>query len=691
MATIVAVHETNEFLRNLALVMGVAAITTIVCERLRQPLIFGYILAGVIIGPHFPVPLVADEGTVQTLSELGIILLMFFLGLEFSIRRLFQTGWSVLIVAILETSLMLWFGYETGRLLGWSVLASFYAGAAIAISSTTIIAKTFADQKTRGRFTELVFGILIIEDLIAIVLLALLTPASPGAAPAAASLGVTIVRLVSVLAAFLVGGFLVVPGLVRFVVRLGRPEITLVTCIGICFIIALLVEKIGYSVALGAFLAGSFVSESGEGLHIEKLVEPVRDMFAAIFFVSVGMMLVPALVAQHWRAVLVLTTLVLVGKIVFVSIATFLTGAGARTAIQTGMSMAQVGEFSFIIAGAGVSTGAAPSWFYPVTIAVSAITTLTTPWLIRFAPPVAALVDRRLPRAIQTFAVLYGTWIEGIGTRPDAKIPLRRAARALAIDAGVIAALGIGVSIASTPLGAEIASRMHMRLVYGRLLIAAGAFLVSIPFLAGVVRNGRALGQMLSVRAFPEPEAAKLDLAAAPRRAFVVAIQLTALFVVGAPLVAITQPFFPMGIGFGALVLALAVLGIILWRAAADLQGHVRAAAQGIVETIGRRPREDDTADAQRALERAYRLLPGLGEPVSYQVGGGSPFAGQRLASINLRGRTGATVIAISRGEDVVLVPDGKEVLKTGDVLALVGPKSAIESAMHLLENGAED
>jgi K+:H+ antiporter len=684
-------HEPNEFLRNLALVLGVAAITTIVCERLRQPLIFGYILAGVIIGPHFPIPLVAHEDTVLTLSELGIILLMFFLGLEFSLRRLVQTGWSVVIVAVLESSFMLWFGYETARLMGWSVLASFYAGAAVAISSTTIIAKTFADQKTRGRYTQLVFGILIIEDLIAIVLLALLTPASPGAGPAAASIGVTVVRLLSVLAAFLIVGFLVVPRFVRFVVRLGRPEITLVTCIGICFIFALLVEKIGYSVALGAFLAGSLVSESGEGLHVERLVEPVRDMFAAIFFVSVGMMLVPAQVAQHWRAVVALTTLVVIGKIVFVSIATFLTGAGSKTAVQTGMSMAQVGEFSFIIAGAGVSSNAVPSWFYPIMIAVSAVTALTTPWLIRFAGPVAALIDRRLPRSIQTFAVLYGTWIEGIGTRPSAQIPLRRAARAVAIDAAVIAALGIGVSIASAPLGAEIAGRMHIRPVYGRFLIAAGALLVSIPFLAGIVRNGRILGQLISMRALPEPESAKLDLAAAPRRAFVVGIQLTTLLVVGAPLVAITQPFLPMGIGFGILVFCLGILGIILWRAAGDLQGHVRAAAQGIVETIGRKPREGDAEDAQRALERAYRLLPGLGEPVSYRVDGGSPFAGRRLASINLRGRTGATVIAISRGAEVVLVPDGKEVLNAGDVLALVGPRNAIESAMHLLESGAED
>ena len=683
-------HETNEFLRNLALVMGVAAITTIVCERLRQPLIFGYILAGVIIGPHVPVPLVAHEDTVLTLSELGIILLMFFLGLEFSIRRLVQTGWSVLIVAVLEASFMIWCGYETGRLFGWSVLASFYLGSAVAISSTTIIAKTFADQNTKGRFTQLVFGILIIEDLIAIVLLTLLTPASPGAGPATGAIGVTIVRLVSVLVAFLIVGFLVVPRIVRFVVKLGRPEITLVTCIGICFIFALLVDRIGYSVALGAFLAGSFVSESGEGHHVERLVEPVRDMFAAIFFVSVGMMLVPAQVAEHWRVVLVLTSLVMVGKIVFVTTATFLSGAGARTAVQTGMSMAQVGEFSFIIAGAAVSKNAVPSWFYPIMIAVSAVTTLTTPLLIRSAGSVASWIDRKLPRPIQTFAVLYGTWVEGIGAASGSRIPLRRAARAVAIDASVIAALAIGVSIASTPLGTEIASRLDIRPKYGQLMIVAGSLLLSIPFLVGIVRNGRILGQLLSMRVFPKPEHARLDLAAAPRKVFVVAIQLTTLLVVGAPLVAITQPFLPMGVGFGLLVLGLSILAAVLWHAAGDLQGHVRAAAQGIVETIGRK-RVEDAGEAQRALERAYRLLPGLGEPVSYSVDGRSPFAGQRLASINLRGRTGATIIAISRGEDVVLVPDGKEVLKTGDVLALVGPKSAIESALHLLENGAED
>src|SRR5262245_13715398 len=201
-------HESYDFLRNLALVLGVAAITTVVFQRLRQPVVFGYMLAGLIIGPYLPIPLVADPAIVHTLSELGVIMLMFSLGLEFNLRRLVRTGWSIVVVAVLQSSLMLWLGYEAGRLLGWSVLGRLYAGAAIAISSTTIIAKVIADQGVRGRFVDLVFGVLIIEDLIAILLLALLTPAAAQSGGALATLGITVLRLVAVLAVVLALGLL---------------------------------------------------------------------------------------------------------------------------------------------------------------------------------------------------------------------------------------------------------------------------------------------------------------------------------------------------------------------------------------------------------------------------------------------------------------------------------------------------
>jgi len=685
-------HEGHAFLITLAMVLGVAALTTVVFQRLRQPVIFGYMLAGLIIGPHLPVPLVADEATVRVLSELGVILLMFSLGLEFHFRRLIRAGWTVVIIAVLETSFMIWLGHEAGRLLGWSVLASLYAGAALAISSTTIIVKAFADRSDPSRSTEMVFGILIVEDMIAILLLALLTPAGAQPSGAAGALGITFFRLIAFLVAFLVVGMLVVPRFMRFVVGLRRAEITLVVSMGLCFGAAVLMQSIGYSVALGAFLAGALVAESGEAKVVERLAEPVRDMFLAVFFVSVGMMIVPKLVVEHWPAVAGFTLLVIFGKIAAVSFASFLTGAGIRTSVQTAMSMAQIGEFSFIIASAGVATGATPAVHYPVVVAVSAITTLTTPWLIRFADPVAAWIDRHLPRRIQTFAVLYGTWIENARLHPESSADrqrLRRALRAVAIDVCVVAGVGIGVSLGAAPIGARLAAATGLEELQARALIVGAALLASVPFFLGIIRTGRALGDELSRRAFAEPVPGRLDLAAAPRRAMVVAVQLATVMAVGAPLIAVTQPFLPTFAGLGLLLAGAVVLGVIFWRSAADLQGHVRAAAEAIVQAIDAQHRRGGPDEAERSLHRAYELVPGLGEPVPVGIPAGSPFAGLTLADTELRGRTGATVIAISRGQDVVLVPDGHELLQAGDVLALAGTREAVDAARRLLSGGA--
>ena len=687
-------HVSHEFLRTLAVVLGVAAITTVVFQRLRQPVVFGYMLAGLIVGPHLPVPIVADEAIVQTLSELGVILLMFSLGLEFHFGRLLQAGWSVVIIAALETSFMIWLGHEAGRLLGWSPVASFYAGAALAISSTTIIVKAFAGSKQTRAVTERVFGILIVEDMIAILLLALLTPAGTPGASAAGSLALTVVRLAAFLAAFLVVGMLVVPRAMRLVVAMRRPEITLVVSMGLCFGAAVLVQTIGYSVALGAFLAGALVAESGEAKVVERLAEPVRDMFLAVFFVSVGMMIVPRLVVEHAGAIAGFTLLVVAGKIAAVSFASFLTGANIRTSLQTAMSMAQIGEFSFIIAAAGVASGATPSSHYPIVVAVSALTTLTTPWLIRFADPVAAWVDRSLPRRVQTFAVLYGTWVENARQHPETqgdRLLLQRALRAVAIDAGVVAALGIGVALLAVPAGVRLAAATGLLPIAARALVVTAALLLSLPFLVGIVRTGRRLGDLLARRAFATPAAGRLDPAAAPRRAMVVAVQLATLLAVGAPLIAFTQPFLPAFAGVGLLLAGAVVLGVVFWRSAADLQGHVRAAAEAIVSAIGEQHRGPGGAESERSLQRAYELVPGLGEPVPVSIAPSSPFAGRTLADTQLRGRTGATVLAISRGQDVVLVPDGHVELHAGDVLALAGTAEAVEAAQRLLAHGEDD
>jgi CPA2 family monovalent cation:H+ antiporter-2 len=281
--------------------------------------------------------------------------------------------------------------------LGFTRIESIFGGAIIGISSTTIIVKAFEEQKVRGRVTELVFGILIIEDLIAIFLLTVLTTIAASGAITVADLGLTAVRLVMFLTPLIGFGLLTVPRAIRAVRRLGRPETTLVASIGICFAAALLALSFGYSVALGAFIAGSLIAESGHEGEIEALVRPVRDMFAAIFFVSVGMLIDPAALSQHWRAILALTLAVIIGKVLAVTIGAFLAGHGRRTAMKAGMSLAQIGEFSFIIASVGVASNVIGGWMYPVAIAVSAITTLTTPLLIRLSNRAAASIDHWLP------------------------------------------------------------------------------------------------------------------------------------------------------------------------------------------------------------------------------------------------------------------------------------------------------
>ncbi len=687
-------HGAPDFLKTLAIVLGVAAVTTVAFQRLRLPVVFGYLLAGLIVGPHVSIPLLADSATVHTLSELGVILLMFSLGLEFSLGRLFKGGWPVLIVAVLETTLMLGLGYTAARLFGWTMLQGIFAGGVVAISSTTIILKAFADAGVKGRVSELVFGVLIVEDILAILLLAILTPVAASGTLSAAPVGETIVRLAAFLVGLLVIGMLVVPRLMRFVVRLERPETTLVASIGICFATALLAREIGYSVALGAFLAGSFVEASGEGHRVTRLVEPVRDMFVAVFFVSVGMLLEPSRVAHQWPAVLAFTLLVMLGKFGAVSVSAFLTGAGTRTAVQAGMSMAQIGEFSYILAGVGLASGAMPPDFSPIVVAVSAITALSTPWFVRVAEPVASAIDRNLPHPLQTFATLHATWIENLRNRPETSADrerLQRTLRVLAMDAAVVAAVTIGASVLGDSATALLAARTAVAPDMASWAVMAAAVLLAVPFLAGIFRTGRALGLLLSHRSFPDPAPGRLDLAAAPRKGLVVAIQMTAVLAVGAPLVAVTLPFLPPLAGLVLFALALVVMGVAVLRTAYDLQGHVRAAAEVVVDAIGRHARQDGPGGGERALHRAHLVLPGLGDPVSVALEPQHHAVGRTLAQLELRGRTGASILAISRGDDMVLVPDGHSQLLAGDVVALAGTTDAIASARALLERGAQD
>ena len=678
----------HEFLEALAMVLGVATVTTVIFQRLRQPVVLGYVLAGVIVGPHVPIPLVADRTVVQTLSELGVILLMFSIGLEFSVRRLLRVGAVAGLTALVQCSIMLWLGYLTGKAFGWTPREALFTGAIVAISSTTIIAKAFDERGVTGRLRELVVGVLIVEDLIGIFLMAMLTAVARGNGLSLAAAARSTGRLAGFLVGVVVLGLLVVPRTIREVQRLKRAETTLVTSVGICFGFALLAQAAGFSVALGAFIAGSLVAESGEEKAIEQVIAPVKDMFAAIFFVSVGMLIDPVLIARHWAAVAALTGVVIVGKIVSVSLGAFLTGNGTRVSIRAGMSLAQIGEFSFIIAGLGISLHATGDFLYPVAVAVSALTTLSTPWLIGASGRAANFVDRKLPRPLQTFASLYASWFERMRgaalVRSPGSAP-RRMARSLALDFVLLAGLLIGAAVLEDRFAAALVLRLGLSARVAHAAVGAVAVALCVPFGLGIFRVARRLGVVLAEAALPTPRAGTNDHAVAPRRALVVTLQLGIVLLVGVPLVALTQPFLP---GFQVamvLVLGVATLLATLWRDASDLNEHVHAVAQTLLEGLANLTHDPTAPHGQPSFDDLGQLLPGIGALARVTLEGESAAVGRTLAELDLRGRTGASVLAIINGADGVTIPTALQRLRTGDVLALSGSAAAVAAAGALL------
>ena len=679
--------DSHDLLTNLALVLCVAALTSLIFQRLRQPVVFGYLVAGMIIGPYIPVPLVANEAMVHAFSDLGVVLLMFSIGLEFNLRKLASVGGAAGTVAMVQVSAMIGIGYLVGRIAGWTPIEGLFLGAAIAISSTTIIVKAFAEQGIRGRVADIVLGILIVEDLIAILLIAILTAVGEGGGLSPKEIVATTLRLVLFLAGLIGVGLLTVPRLIRAAVKSDRAETILVSSMGICFAASLLALSLGYSVALGAFIAGALVGESGQEKAVEHLVAPVRDLLVAVFFVSVGMLFDPSVVVDHWGIIIVLALVVMAGNILAVSAGVFLIGEGLRTAVQVGMSLAQIGEFSFIIASVGIATGATREFLYPVAVAVCAVTTLFTPYLIRSAPRVARRVDARLPGALQTFVALYGSWLERLREAPKrSRSRIRRLVRGIVIDSVVLAVLLIGLSVEFPRLVRLLDVSVGLSLPMARAVVLIGAAALAALPLVALVRLTHLLGMAISVQALPLPEEKKVDLARAPRRALEVTLQFTMLFVVVALLVAVTQPFAPRIPGIAVIFAAGFVLLMAIWRSAKNLQGHAVAAGEVIAAALARRTNQTpEPNDADDAMRKMHDMLPGIGEPVAMTVAGGSLADGRTLRELNMRGQTGAIVLALLRGEEQFISPRGDQRLMNGDVIAVAGTHEAVAGVRQMV------
>lgn len=670
------------FLQDLALVMIVAGLVTVLFHRFKQPVVLGYILAGAIIGPHTPpFPLIHDEETIRTLSELGVIFLMFSLGLEFNLRKLKAVGATAFIGATLEILLMVWIGYQIGRIFGWSQMDSIFLGAILSISSTTIIVKALEELgKTKERFANLIFGILIVEDILAIVMIALLSGYAKTGSLNVGEIARTTGEVSLFLVVVLVAGLLVVPRLLSWVARFRSHEVLLITVLALCFGVSLLAAKLGYSIALGAFLIGAVIAEAREIKTIEHLVEPVRDMFSAVFFVSIGLLIDPKLLAEFAVPILVITAAVVVGKVIACSFGAFIAGNDVQTSLRVGMGLAQIGEFSFIIASLGLTLNVTSGFLYPIAVAVSALTTLLTPYLIRGSDGAANLLTTKAGRPVRNYLDVYTRWLNELGkNRPKhfAATLLRSWILVMALNLALIAAIFIVAAFfESHALEWWPDFPGGTRGVKAALWLAA--MTASLPLFIATMRKFRAFSMLLSELSVP---ASKAGERTAGLRALISGTILMAGYA---------------GVGLFTLLLSSAILPP--WNVMAVLAGvlavaafllrqqfiRVYAKAQlGLRETFAQPP-----ARPVESPEPAAGPLPGFLRHAQLRmmlVPAASPWIGRTLRELQIRTHTGASVVGIERAGENIVNPDADQEIAPGDRLLLLGSGGQLATAEGLL------
>ena len=556
------------FIQDLAVIMLVAGVVTILFHRFKQPVVLGYIVAGFIIGPHTPpFGLIHDEDTIKTLAELGVIFLMFCLGLEFSLRKLFKVGATAFIAAFLEIVLMIWIGFEIGRWFGWNTMDSLFLGAILAISSTTIIVKALNDLKMKNeRFAQLIFGVLIVEDILGIGIIALLSGIAVSGTVSSGEVFSTVGKLSLFMIVALVIGILLVPRLLAYVARFESNEMLLITVLGLCFGFCLLVVKLEYSMVLGAFLIGAIMAESRQLLKIERLIEPVRDLFSAIFFVAIGLMIDPSILIEYAWPIVVITIAVVLGKMLSCGMGAFIAGNDGRTSLRVGMGLSQIGEFSFIIAALGMTLQVTSDFLYPVAVAVSAITTLLTPYLIRAADPLSLKLAKIVPGRLSRVLSLYGEWLRSIQPHGEGAL-LASMIRRILLQVGVNLALVVAIFFSGGYFAARIGdylSEWVSDVGQQKALIWGAALMLSLPFLIAAYRKLKALSMLLAEMGV-KPEMAGRHTQRV-RRVIAEVIPLLSLLVIFLLLSALSASILPTSELLLLIVVVAAVVVAVLWR-----------------------------------------------------------------------------------------------------------------------------
>lgn len=664
----------STLLRDLSVVMVVAALTTTLARLLKQPVVIGYLIAGLLIGPHTPpFSLVRDAHSIHTMAELGLVFLMFSLGLEFNLAKVKRVGFSAGLAAVIKILGTTAIGYGVARALEWKTTDAIFLGAILAISSTTIIVKIFSDLSLlKEEFAEVVFGILILEDVVAVIILTLLSGLSHrGESQGLAALR-TLGEVSFFVVLFLVLGLILVPRLMHRLKKFKSAEMLGITALGLCLAGALLAYRFGYSVALGAFLMGSVIGVSSAIDVVEEWIHPIRDMFSAIFFVSAGLLIEPRILWDYKGAILLITVATILGKIVSGTAGSFLAGYRFPFSIRVGMSLAQIGEFSFVIANLGIQTRLANEALYPLTVAVSAITTLFTPYLIRNSDAVSQTVLRwggpsltkQLDRCHHRLEKLRGP------SSDEATIFSRYLVRL---------ALYVALYIASASLAVFLAGQFIPRQHYWQTVYWTIAATLALPIFLGIARYAShflllATTQLLvKLRAFSVIQRVPINtLYQAFERLTVCA--LSGLFL---------WQGLPYLSHVAALITAMGVVTLAPWIAQRGLESAYRTTERLLDEAVGLASSEP----LRRATLEVGNAHGALNESISrIWIGSKASASNHTIRSLGLREKSGASIIGLYRGGRLTVNPSPELTLLPQDVIVVLGNEEQKDRARALLE-----
>lgn len=651
-----------DLISDLGLILITAAIAVLLFKILKQPLVLGYLVAGFVAGNKFDFfPTVKDMHSVEVWAEIGVIFLLFSLGLEFSFKKLMKVGGTASITAFTQIIFMVTVGFFVGQLMGWNKMNSIFLGVILSISSTTIILKTFDELGVKSqKFAGNVIGSLIVQDIIAILMMVLLSTIAVSQQFSGMELVLSVLKLIFFLTIWFVVGIFFIPTLLKKAKHLLTDEMMLIISLALCLLMVIFAANVGFSPALGAFIMGSIIAETAQAEHIEHLVKPVKHLFGAVFFVSVGMLINLDTLVEFAFPVAILTLVVIFGQSISSTIGALLSGQPLKQSIQTGMSLSQIGEFSFIIATLGTTLKVTNDFLYPIVVAVSAVTTFTTPFMVKFAIPFSVYLEKKLPRKWVKRIKIYSANTEEIKSMSNWQIVLRSYLIQVIIHSIIIVAIILLSSNYILPIveGSRFGNAIAALITLGMLspfLWALSLRRVAIKEVEILMKEKKHQGPIIMLVFFR--------------------ILLT-LFYIGF----ILNTFFSAG--FAAVAFLISVGTYILF----PKKVHVfynKIESHFISNFNDREIRKENN--------RQHTLSPWDGHMAEFEIAKESNLAGKTLVELSIREQFGINIASIRRGEVLINIPSSSERLFPGDEISVIGSDEQVkEFQIYLIKNEIE-